>query len=116
MIKINPNPYCLICANYHKVHIDGYREFVGTHDMCIRQIKSKPIGNFVPLEPYYNDEQCIDDFMNGEGKCPCYKEDPISAQCVKDIQEAFDLGCNHLESYLLGDLDAMRRYVEGEPL
>ena len=75
MDKINPNPNCLICAHHQLVHIDGYGELVGTHDMCIRQIENKPIGNLVPLAQYYNDEQCIDNFINRDGKCPYYVMD-----------------------------------------
>ena len=116
MTKINPNPHCLICANHQYVLVDGYGELAGAHDMCIRQIESKPIGDLVPLTPYYNDEQCIDDFLQGDGECPYYAEDPVAAQCAKDTQEDFNLGCRHLEAYILGDLDAMRRYMEGEPL
>lgn len=85
MTNINPNPHCLICVNHQWVHIDGYGELVGDHDMCIRRIESKPIGNFAPLMPYYNDEQCIDDFLQGNGECPYYTEDPVAAQYVKDI-------------------------------
>ena len=116
MTTINPNPNCLICANHQPLDIDGYGELVGFHDMCIRRIENKSIGDLVPLSPYYNDEQCIDGFMQGNGECPCYAEDPVAAQCIKDIQEEINLGCKHLEAYLLGDLDAMRRYREGEPL
>lgn len=117
MAKINPNPNCATCANYNVVHIDGYYgSLVGDHDMCIRKIKSKSVGNLVPLSPYYTDEQCIDGFIQGDGECSHYVEDPVTAQYQKDIQEEFNLGCKYLEAYLLGDLDAMRRYKEGEPL
>ena len=77
MAKINPNSNCLICTHHQVVHIDGYYgSLVGTHDMCIRWIESKPVGNLVPLVPYYNDERCIDDFIHGNGECSYYVEDP----------------------------------------
>ena len=117
MIKINPNPNCLTCANHHAVLIDEYYgSLVGYHDMCVRRIESKPVGNLILLIPYYNDEQCIDNYMQEDRECPYYVENPIEAQYVKDIQEGFNLRCKYLEAYLLGDLDAMRRYRDGEPL
>lgn len=76
MAKINPNPNCATCANYNIVHTDGYYgSLVGIHDMCIRKIESKPVGNLVPLIPYYNDEQCIYGFHQGNGACPYYVYD-----------------------------------------
>jgi hypothetical protein len=74
MTKINPNPNCFTCINHQPLLIDGYGELVGFHDMCIRRIESKPIGNLIPLSPYYNDEQCIDGFLQGNGECLYYIE------------------------------------------
>ena len=110
MTKINPNPHCLTCTHHQWVHIDAYGGLVGTHNMYIRQIESKPIGDLVPLALYQNDEECIDDFLQGDGECPYYVEDSMTAQCVKDTQEQFNIGLKHLEAYILGNLDALRRW------